>query len=780
MRAAKQRMSLAKNPVVRLVVPVILLACGVFIAWAVMRNSLSGPAQRSTQPTTPAATTPAATPAQPASTPPAPGTAPAPTPTPTPTPAPADAAPGTPAAQPGAVAPAPGATRSLRVRPWPEASPKFDDLGSLEPDAPVRMRLRFADIGAGLESLELANHFQTVDPKSPHEVLQQRERSLSQPGVQLVPFAANAVRIDGKAVNVAFVSGGTVWRQVAPGSFEAIVEDDAGVAVARLTRTWRLTPDRYDVVLEQKVENLTQQPITAQWIQTGPTDLDLGIVRYGGDKRRVRFGYLLSPAADPAQATVLSPASRPGMFEHAKAMRPLVKGDDLTKPVTLWPTLETKDDGLSLVWTAMTNRYFSVSVHRPPTTDPAAPRKLGWSQVERVGIADARIAPRTEMQAVMALVLTSEPQTVAPGAAADFSLGVYAGPTSAAIIEAEPASALLGLSKLVVYNFGGPCAFCTFQPIAHLLRWYLGSLHWIFGDWAIAIILLVVTIRTILHPVTKWSQVNIQRFAKQMQELAPKQKAIQEKYKGDPAKLREETGRLMRESNVNYSGLLGCVPAFLQMPIWIALTATLYFTFEFRHAGAFYGVFQSFAPNWRFLADLAEPDHLFGLGTSINIPLLSALMGPIDSFNILPLILGAVFYFHQKYLSPPPSAAMTPEQIAQQNMAKWIMVISFPIFMYNAPAGLTLYFITNSLIAIAESHYIRGHVKALDEKAIAEGRKPWEKAGRTVGAKPAAGAKARKPGFLARLAERVEQQKQMMEQAKAEQARRQKQQRKSK
>ena len=47
------------------------------------------------------------------------------------------------------------------------------------------------------------------------------------------------------------------------------IEDESGAGVARLTRTWILTPGRYDVRLDQKIENLTQQPFTAQWVQTG-------------------------------------------------------------------------------------------------------------------------------------------------------------------------------------------------------------------------------------------------------------------------------------------------------------------------------------------------------------------------------------------------------------------------------------------------------------------------------------------------------------------------------
>jgi YidC/Oxa1 family membrane protein insertase len=780
-------MSLAKNPVVRIVVPIVLLAGGVFIAFAVMRNSLSGPQQRANQ-------------AQPApSTPSGPATPPAGASASPPAPSPGGAGPATPApASTGAPA---ASNRPLRVRPWPDSAPRFDDLGSLDPKSDARMRLRFADIGAGLESLELTDHFQTVDPNSPNELLQKRERSRSSSIVQLVPFAANAVRIDGRAVNIAFIPGGkgSVWRQTAPGSFEAMIEDDTGASVARLTRAWKLAPGRYDLALEQKVENLTQAPLSVQWVQTGPTDLPAGIVRYGGDKRRVRFGYMLDPKADPAQESVLSPASRPGLYDHVQAMRGKNKGDDPATPFALWPTDETRASGLVLVWTAMTNRYFSVAVHRSSVgvsapaqagvtgsagaaapTAPAgpSPRRLEWTQVERVGIADGQEAPRPDLQAVLALVLTSDPQTIPAGASGDFSLGVYAGPTSDSYIAAEPTSAPLGLSKLVMYSFGGPCGLCAFQPVAQLLRYYLGGLHWLLGDWAVAIILLVVTIRTILHPVTKWSQVNIQRFSKQMSELAPKQKAVQEKFKNDPTKMREETARLMRESNVNYSGLLGCFPAFLQMPIWYSMSAVLFFTFEFRHSGAFFGVFQAIKPGWHFLADMGEPDHLFGLGAQYSIPFISNIMGPVDSFNALPVILGTVFYFHQKYLTPPPSAAMTPEQLQQQKIAKWIMVVMFPLGMYNAPAGLSLYFITNSLLAIGESHYIRKHVKELDAKAAAEGRKPWEKA--RAGGKPqpwAGAAKAKKLGFLARLSERVEQQRKLMEEMKAQQMKKDRQQR---
>ena len=82
----------------------------------------------------------------------------------------------------------------------------------------------------------------------------------------------------------------------------------------------------------------------------------------------------------------------------------------------------------------------------------------------------------------------------------------------------------------------------------------------------------------------------------------------------------------------------------------------------------------------------------------------------------------------QKYLTPPPSGNMTPEQLTQQKMMKVMMVVMFPVLMYNAPSGLSLYFITNSTLGILESRYIRAHIdkkdlESTDKPAVSPGKK---------------------------------------------------------
>jgi YidC/Oxa1 family membrane protein insertase len=131
-------------------------------------------------------------------------------------------------------------------------------------------------------------------------------------------------------------------------------------------------------------------------------------------------------------------------------------------------------------------------------------------------------------------------------------------------------------------------------------------------------------------------------------------------------------------------------------------------------------------------------------------------MGPVEGFNVLPLILGVVYYMHTKYLSPPSSTPLTPEQQMQQKMIKWMTVVLFPLFMYNAPAGLSLYFIANSTIAIFENKWIRAHITKhglLDLEKL-----KTQRAGQG-------------PGFLARLQAAAEQRAKLVEQKRAQQAR---------
>ncbi len=739
------------NKVLRIAVPVVVLALGVLVAISIAtgtRNAQQKAGARDQRR--------AGVPAEVASA----GEAP-----------PVEAAPAAepePAAEPGAAEPdgasgvaAPAGrfdVSGLRARVFPGASIDYRPLG-VAPEAGTpeggaaeyEGLIEFTRLGAGIRSYRLATYFETVedfieanfragseqevrplppeeaseegpaeaegDRRAPERVTLQalvtERRSDGTPGATAVPFSLLALEVSGDGgaswstvLLVGADRNAPVWRELtdgAPGRFEAIIEDASGEAAIRVVREFRFQPNSYDFRILQRAENLTDAPLTVRWVQTGPIDLPKSALAYGGDKRRVRFGYFFRPevqknsgfvTAGPlhGRADILGPRER-GSYEPVRAM---------------WPTPRAEREGLRLVWFAFTGRYFGVAVHDlvEPDAPPEAKIFDPGERIDRLLLSPFPGASREDL--VIITRLTSEAKALPPGGVADASIGVYAGPLQEEEIAQEPLAAALNLGQLVVYNFGGMCGWCTFPVLTELLIGTLRFLHdHVVFDWAIAIMCLVVIVRSVLHPINRWSQIRVQRFGAQMSAVGPKMQKVREKYADDPKRQQAEVAKLWREEGINPAGALGCLPLFLQSPIWIALYATLYFAADLRHQPAFFGLFQKLTGGaWHFLADLSSPDSAIPLPGGFSLPL----MGHISSINLLPVLLGLVFYFHQKFLTPPQTATLTPEQEQQQKIMKVMMIFLFPVMMYNAPSGLALYFITNSTLAIVENKWIRAHM----------------------------------------------------------------------
>lgn len=776
---------MAKEPnrLLRVIVPLVLLiGGGGIIFYSVMKNS--GTAQTPAPVTTPAP----ATTAKPAETP-APktpdGTAIVPE------------APKNPemSAKPEPVAPPASTTYTAKTYPFTA----YDAIGSITPKdqgGTFEFEVRFSPFGAGVERMALANHFTTIK-KTDHDVIQQFRALpaglVDDPRAGTCGFAMNKVEIDGKVVDLGLTKTAkeTFWKQTAPGSFEAEIVDGAGNAAVRITRTYEATPGTYDLTISQHADNLTDRPITLSWHQFGPTSLPSGTIRYGGDVRRVRFGYQLTKEKDP-ERLVIADDSASSLIPYQTALDTQngtfgVSGLPRWDAKKLWPNTHSEKHTETLAWVGMTGRYFTVAMYPKSATGgtPGRGDDKAFSIVDKVdrlaiptgeppssGILDILMGTEVKPIGEVVLRVATRPMTIQPGKSADVSVGVYAGPSSVSVIEKQSSSFAAGVSKVVMYTFGGPCGFCTFQLFAGALRDLLTFLHdHVVFDWALAIMLLVVCVRTILHPITRWSQRRMFLVSKDMAKMAPKMKQIQEKYKDDPTKLREEQSRLLTENSGAYAGMaMGCLPAMLQTPVWIGLSAMIYFNYDLRHSPAFFGVFQSLSNNaWSFLGDMSEPDHLIAFGRSFSVPVVGRFMGPIDGLNLLPLLLGVVFYLQQKYLQPPQATPMTPEQEQQAKIMRVMTVVLFPLMMYNAPAGLALYFATNSTLAILESKWVRA--KAEEEYKEKEAVKAAQIATRASGAGMSMWDRKEKlkkqeepQGFMAKLRKMAEDAQKMREQ----------------
>ena len=194
-------------------------------------------------------------------------------------------------------------------------------------------------------------------------------------------------------------------------------------------------------------------------------------------------------------------------------------------------------------------------------------------------------------------------------------------------------------------------------PLLDLLRMIYGYV----GNYGVAIIILTIIVRIVLFPLTYKGMKSMKR----MQQLSPRMKKLQAKYKNNKEKLNKEMMGLYRKNRVNPLG--GCLPMLLQLPVFFALYSSLSSAVELRHA-----------PFILWISDLSQPD---GLG-------------------ITPLLMGASMYFQQKLT--PQTAMMDSTQAKVMQMLPFI----FTIFTFTFPSGLTLYWVTSNILSIAQQQII--------------------------------------------------------------------------
>ncbi len=202
-------------------------------------------------------------------------------------------------------------------------------------------------------------------------------------------------------------------------------------------------------------------------------------------------------------------------------------------------------------------------------------------------------------------------------------------------------------------------------PIKKALLW--GLIHFApFGSYGIAILILTVLIRVIFWPLTHKGTESM----KKMQSLQPLMKEIKEKHKDNPQRQQQETMALYKEHKVNPMG--GCLPMFIQIPVFIALFAVLRSAIELRYS------------SFLWISDLSEPENLF-----------AGMIPFVGSLNILPLLMSATMMWQQK-LTPTAGDAQ------QQKMMAIMMPIMMLFFFYKMPSGLVLYWTTSQVLMIAQ------------------------------------------------------------------------------
>jgi len=244
-------------------------------------------------------------------------------------------------------------------------------------------------------------------------------------------------------------------------------------------------------------------------------------------------------------------------------------------------------------------------------------------------------------------------KTVAPGASQVFPMTLFVGPKLQSQLEDIDDS----LKLTVDYGW--------LTIISQPLFWLLSFVYDYISNWGIAIILVTFLIKLAFYKLTEASG----RSMAKMRNLQPRMKQLQDRYKDDRQALSQAMMDLYKREKVNPAA--GCLPILIQMPFFLAFYWVLLESVEMRQA-----------PFMFWITDLSTRDPYF----------------------ILPLIMGAGMFLQQK-LNPAPT---DPVQARVMQLMPVLFTAMFAFF----PSGLVLYWVTNTLLSIAQQWKINKVVEA--------------------------------------------------------------------
>jgi YidC/Oxa1 family membrane protein insertase len=234
------------------------------------------------------------------------------------------------------------------------------------------------------------------------------------------------------------------------------------------------------------------------------------------------------------------------------------------------------------------------------------------------------------------------------------------------------------------------------QPVTNVL---IVMSHYLADNFGLAIIALTVIVNLILLPLTL-SQV---RSAKAMQEIQPKMAELQKKYGKDKQKLAQEQMRLYKESGVKPAGC--ALTMIIQLPVWIA-------------------VYQAI-----MLALAVAPEALLNLARYLYpwpvvfaaLPLSQSFLGMnlAQSNIVLAVLVGVTMWLQQKMSM---TASADPRQRQQTQMMLWMMPLMFAFLALSFPSGLSLYWVTSSVVRIVIQYRVTGWGELARRGSKAEGK----------------------------------------------------------
>jgi YidC/Oxa1 family membrane protein insertase len=535
--------------------------------------------------------------------------------------------------------PSPAATGTTNLTPSTNAVPFVPPV----PTAPEELlvlsnentRVTFTSHGGGIKEIELLKYLESVACETKRGPARNRPASLNAQTQQPMLAISGSPELVGDGLYKIRKAAGTMsgTNQI-PGA-ELVRAEKLLANQIYIVKEFSLGSN-YLIYARVRFENRSGGPLalpSQQWIAGTATPLNpqdneqkVGLMWYNGSKsRQADNNYFLNRGFACMAGT---------------------------------PRSEYRVSGEPVVWAVAQNQFFFLALMPETAGTEIVGTKFTLPPPPPEEIADAKAI--TNQFAIQAIV--SQPGTnLAPGLVLEREFTIYAGPKAYRTLER--------ISADMKNNIETVMGFGWFGFFSKVLLLSMNGLHAVGFNYALAIIAITVIIKLLFWPLTQAST----RSMKRMQTLQPQMKAIQEKYKDDPAKMNRKMMEFMRENKVSPLG--GCLPLFLQIPVFIGFFQMVQSAIELRGA------------KFLWACDLSRPDTVATLA-GFNV-------------NPLSLIMGLTMFWQARMT--PPSPGMDP---AQQKLMKYFPLIIL-FMLYNYSAGLTLYWTVQNLLSIAQMKLTR-------------------------------------------------------------------------
>ena len=336
-------------------------------------------------------------------------------------------------------------------------------------------------------------------------------------------------------------------------------------------------------------------------------------------------------------------------------------------------------------WAGVTNQYFTSLL--TPIVDEKASAEVQAKQrgisvwARRITIEDPlwrsaghqpQLKPGTPRHGVQGAI-GMPGLTLAAGQTASQTFTIYAGPREFRRLSA------MGEQQGEAMDFG------IFGIVSKTLLWGMNSLRGFLGNYAWAIVVLTLIIKTLMWPL----QNKATNSMKRMQALQPEMTKLREKYKDDPTRMNTELMKLYKEYQIN--PVSGCLPMLVQIPIFFGFYNMLGKAVELRNS------------KFLWVEDLSMPDTIWTI-PGIGLPV-----------NPLPLLMAATMFW-QMAISPKSGDPI-------QQRVFMFMPLIFIFFCYNFASALALYWTVQNLFSVVQLYATRDQAPPTLQKVTAPAKK---------------------------------------------------------